>query len=86
MGRVARVRGQAGSCSFITWDAAIQQYNRGDRDSLEVVRALNSNLMLHDIVMKSLHKDRDIPVHYALPAQKTLQDLKEAVAGVKWFA
>jgi hypothetical protein len=39
-GRLARVRGQTGTCTFVTWEDAIQQYSKGDRDSLEVASAL----------------------------------------------
>ena len=83
VGRLARVRGQNGSCIFITWDEAIRCYSKGDKDSLETSRALNSDVNFHDLVMRTLHTDA---VSQALPAQpqQTLAHLKAAVAGLKW--
>mgnify|MGYP000586618135 CR=1 FL=1 len=84
MGRLARVRGQTGSCDFITWDETIHYYNKADKDSLEISRALSSDEHLHDRVIKTLHTDATVQTLPAQPKQ-TLAQLKAAVAGLKWY-
>jgi hypothetical protein len=83
VGRLARVRGQKGSCTFITWDEAINCYSKGDADSLEISRALNSDANFHDLVMRTLHTDAARGALSVQP-QQTLAQLKAAVSGLKW--
>ena len=82
LGRLARVRGQSGTCSFITWEAAIRKYSRGARDSVEVSAALSATTPLDTIVYSALHTDS---VDLSVPQQlQSISALKLAVAGTKW--
>ena len=83
-GRLARVRGQTGTCTFVTWEDAIRQYSKGDRDSLEVAGALREVGSLQDTVVTKLHMDSAIPSMIPAQPQQTLAQLKAAIAGVKW--
>jgi|LakMenEpi03Aug12_release.lakeMendotaPanAssembly.Ray.scaffolds.fasta_scaffold23250_2 hypothetical protein len=83
-GRLARVRGQTGTCTFVTWEDAIQQYSKGDRDSLEVASALRDSSPLQEIISTKLHLDPAIPSQIPAQPQQTLATLKAAIAGVKW--
>jgi hypothetical protein len=86
MGRLARVRGQSGVCIFITYTDAVRQYNKGDRDTLEVARALQSQTSLDKLVYAALHSDAAVQ-HASQPLRlHTLSELKLAVAGTKWYA
>lgn len=85
MGRLARVQGQRGTCSFITWDDAISFYCKGDKNSSEVARALRNESPFDKIVYNTLDKDSAVelaaagshPVH-------SLISLRAAVRGVLW--
>jgi len=82
LGRLARVRGQSGICSFITYPGAWAQHNRGGKDSMEVFRALSSSSPLDAIVYSALHTDAAVD---PIPRQlQSIAALKAAVAGTKW--
>lgn len=86
MGRLARVRGQSGVCVFITFKDALRQYNKGDRDTLEVAKALQSQTPLDKLVYAALHSDAAVQQASQPPRLGTLTELKRAVAGTKWYA
>ena len=86
MGRLARVRGQSGVCSFVTFTDALRQYNKGDRDTLEVAKALQSQTPLDKLVYAALHSDAAVQQASQPPRLHTLAELKRAVAGTKWYA
>jgi hypothetical protein len=88
MGRLARLQGQTGTCSFVTYPAAISSYNRNDSNSIEIAAALRSTLALDSIAFKSIHSDgagiRSGLGQPAIEHQHELKDLRTAVAGTKW--
>jgi hypothetical protein len=86
MGRLARVRGQSGVCVFITFKDALRHYNKGDRDTLEVAKALQSQTPLDKLVYAALHSDAAVQQASQPPRLGTLTELKRAVAGTKWYA
>lgn len=83
MGRLARVQGQSGTCSFVTYPAAISSYIRNDSNSNEIAGALRSTSALDSIAFKAVHSD-GAGIRTATEHQHELKDLKMAVAGTKW--
>jgi hypothetical protein len=85
MGRLARVQGQTGVCSFITWNDAISQYCKGDKNSNEVARAVRNDSPFDKIVYNTLDTDPalEMPGERAQP-QQTLPALRVTVKGVRW--
>lgn len=88
MGRLARVQGQSGICSFITWDDAISQHCRGDNKSKEVAAALRNESPFDNIVYGTIDTDpARVSVSFAERPQPvhTLSALRLTVRGVQWY-
>lgn len=85
MGRLARVPGQSGTCSFITFPDALSMFSRGTSDSQEIARALHSQAALDHIAFNTLHLDANVDSDQPLVSVPTLKDLRIAVAGTKTF-
>lgn len=68
-----------GYCVFVSFDSWLS----GDSCSKEIARALQSDSMLEDIVMDTLHSDNG-PIHGIIHQPTSIQSLKQAVADLKW--
>ena len=55
----------------------------GDSSSKEIATALQSDLLLEDIVMNTLHSDNG-PIHGIIHQAASIESLKQAVSDLKW--
>ena len=85
MGRLARVPGQSGTCSFITFPDAVSMFSRNTSDSKEIASALHSKVELDNITFNTLHHDSTVDSEQPLGSVPSLKDLRVAVAGTKTF-
>ena len=85
MGRLARVPGQSGTCSFITFPDAVSMFSRNTSDSKEIASALHSKVELDNITFNTLHHDSTVDSEQPLGSVPSLKDLRVAVAGTKKF-
>ncbi len=84
MGRLARVPGQSGTCSFITFPEALSMFKRGTSDSEEIASALHSQVALDHIAFNTLHLDANVDSDQPLVSVPTLKDLRPTHFG-GWF-